>query len=121
LHIFFEKRNEIRINVCGVDKSVVVPLYVSSIKGKQDLTFIHLFYFWIPKKWTLRDSSASLVKLADENKVKTQLQDVNFEGGVQTRQMLENTFNDTVQKNEFREEEKRERKLHKNHNPWIDA
>ncbi len=33
--IFFEKRNDIRINVYGLDKADVIPLYVSSIKDKE--------------------------------------------------------------------------------------
>jgi hypothetical protein len=42
--IFFEKRNNIRINVYGLDRNDVVPLYVSSIKEMEGVPFIHLFY-----------------------------------------------------------------------------
>ncbi len=42
--MFFEKRNEIRINVYGYIKAEVVPLYVSSIKDREELPFVHLFY-----------------------------------------------------------------------------
>lgn len=42
--MFFEKRNNVRINVYGLIKTDVVPLYVSAIKERGELPFIHLFY-----------------------------------------------------------------------------
>jgi len=40
----FEHKNNLKINVYCVDDEGIVPLYVSSLKDKTDLDFIHLFY-----------------------------------------------------------------------------
>jgi hypothetical protein len=42
--IFFEKRNDVRINVYGLYNNNVVLLYVSSISHREELKYINLFY-----------------------------------------------------------------------------
>ena len=63
--------------------------------------------FWIPKRWTLRDSAVSYVKLADENKVKTMFQEITWNGGVQTRGMLEDDSGDQFEQIALREARKK--------------
>ena len=43
--MFFEKKNNLKINVYGCDRGEVIPLYVSTNKDRDDLQFIHLFYY----------------------------------------------------------------------------
>ena len=42
---FFEKRNKLRINVYGLDKNSVIPLFVSSNRENTEYPMIHLFYY----------------------------------------------------------------------------
>ena len=59
--------------------------------------------FWILKKWTLRDSAVSYVKLADENKIKTMFQDIDWQGGAQTRGMQQFDSGDQFEQIALRE------------------
>lgn len=43
--IFFEKRNDLRINLYGLEDRSIIPLYVSHNKDKVDFPLIHLFFY----------------------------------------------------------------------------
>ena len=43
--MFFEKRNDLRINLYGLEDKSIVPLYVSHNKDKLDYPLVHLFFY----------------------------------------------------------------------------
>ena len=69
-------------------------------KHVEDIDSSVKWNFWIPKNWTLRGSNVTEVKLADEDKVKTQFSDLIYNGGAQTRQMGKNRYEDTFERDE---------------------
>jgi hypothetical protein len=85
------------------DIDMIISVFLSlRQKHIEEISSSIKWNFWIPKKWTLRDSGVSIVKLVDENTVKTVFQGIDFEGGAQTRQMLENTYENSFEKDELR-------------------
>lgn len=79
--------------------TIMSVLYSMRQKHLEEIKSSIKWNFWTLKSWTLRDNKITKIKLEPEENIKGQFKELDWRGGVQTRNMNEDESDDTFQQN----------------------